>query len=195
LSDAELVAILLGSGKPGLSVLDLAQRVIAECGGLDGIAARDTVALSRISGIGPAAASRLAVVGELARRTARAPASQRLKTSADIATVLGPHLDGLTTERLVVAVLTRSLKLIDVVTLADGVTHAVGVPTADILRAVLVRGGAAFALAHNHPGGSMEPSAADRHATITVRDAAEACGLRFIDHLVIVGDRWQSSNE
>jgi proteasome lid subunit RPN8/RPN11 len=84
--------------------------------------------------------------------------------------------------------------VLDVVCLAEGTTAHAAVPTADILRAVLSRGGQALALAHNHPGGSLEPSKVDRQATEQVRAAAAACGLRFLDHLIVAEGRWRRSD-
>jgi len=93
---------------------------------------------------------------------------------------------------MVVAVLDRRLRVLEVVTVAKGTTAHATAPTAEILRSVLTRGGQAFALAHNHPGGSLEPSSADRTTTEQVRAAAEACGLRFLDHLIVAGESWRA---
>jgi DNA repair protein RadC len=93
---------------------------------------------------------------------------------------------------MVVAVLDRRLHVLDVISLGEGTAAHASAPVTEILRSVLARGGYAFALAHNHPGGSLEPSAADRRATEQVRAAAEACGLRFLDHLIVAGNRWRA---
>lgn len=193
LTDAELLAIVIGSGRGGVNAINLAQDVIADRGGLKGLASADVADLLRINGIGPAAATRVSAVGELARRLGRDdPASVPLRTSSDIAAVVVPMFRDCRNERLIIVVLNRALRLLDTVVLTEGTSGHASTPAADILRSVLIRNGSAFALAHNHPGGSVEPSSADRAATDQLREAAGACGLRFLDHLVVAGSRWRS---
>jgi DNA repair protein RadC len=62
-----------------------------------------------------------------------------------------------------------------------------------VLNAVLRHDGRAFAVAHSHPSGDPEPSLADRRATAALMDAATTVGLRFLDHVVVAGDRWASA--
>ncbi|MGH3622517.1 MAG: JAB domain-containing protein, partial [Sciscionella sp.] len=92
----------------------------------------------------------------------------------------------------VVAVLDRRLRVLDVISLPEGSASHAAMPVAEIVRTVFTHGGHAFALAHNHPGGSLNPSQADHHATAQVRRAAEACGLRFLDHLIVAGEQWRT---
>lgn len=193
LTDAELLAILVGSGRAGMNAIDLAHNVIADRGGLGGLATASVQDLLRLKGVGLAAAARVCAMAEIARRTTdTAVSTAPLRTSADIAEAVISMFRDCTTERLVVAVLNRALRLVDMVVLTEGTSTHTTAPVADILRAVLIRNGSAFALAHNHPGGSVEPSAADLKATAAVRDAAVACGLRFLDHIVVAGTRWRS---
>lgn len=193
LTDAELVAVLLGSGGAGTNAIDLAQSMISSFGGLAGLAEADVQDLLRVKGVGMAAAARVCAAAEIGRRASAAlDEDVRLQNSAEIAKVVSPLLRDAKGERLVVVVLNRALRLIDTVVVAEGTTTHASCPIADVLRTVLVRNGSAFALAHNHPGGSTEPSTADMVATEAVRGAAAACGLRFVDHLVVAGTRWSS---
>jgi DNA repair protein RadC len=190
LTDAEVVAILIGSGRQGQNAVETAQRLLLRAGGMAGLATMTLDGVQRVPGIGPAAASRIMAATELRRRAAQAKPMPGVMDTAGLAAVVLPHLADRHRERLVVAVLDRRLHLLEVVNLPDGTADHAAVPTAEILRTVIGRGGTAFALAHNHPGGSLQPSQADRTATAHVRAAAEACGLRFLDHLIIAGERW-----
>ena len=192
LTDAEVVAVLLGAGRPGDNAIALAHRLIDSVGGLAGLATATAEDIERVPGIGPAGAARIVAAAELRRRAAVARPSRAVSGTAGVAAAVLPHLRDRPRERLVAAVLDRQLRVLDVVTLAEGTTAHAAAPVVEVLRAVFSRGGQAFALAHNHPGGSLKPSAADRQATEAIRAAAEACGLRFLDHLIVAGDRWRA---
>lgn len=192
LTDSEVVAILIGSGSRERNAIDLAHQLIEAVGGVAGLSTATVDEVERIPGLGPAASARIVAATELRRRAALAEPAPGVSGSAGVAEAVLPHLQDRHRERMVVAVLDRRLRVLDVVQVAEGTTAHAAAPIAEVLRAVLQRGGAAFALAHNHPGGSLEPSDADRQATAQIRAAADACGLRFLDHLVVAGDRWQA---
>lgn len=192
LTDAEVLALLIGAGRPSSNAIQLAKDVIASADGLAGLATATVEEIERVPGIGPAAASRIVAAAELRRRTALALPTTPVSGAAGVAHAVVPHLQDRRRERLVVAVMDRRLRVRDVVGVADGSSAHAAAPIPDILSAVLSRGGRAFALAHNHPGGSLEPSDADRQATEEVRVAATACGLRFLDHLIVAGEHWSA---
>jgi DNA repair protein RadC len=192
LSDAEVVAILIGAGRPGSNAVDLAHELIGSVGGLAGLTAAHVDDIERIVGIGPAAACRIVAAAELRRRSALAAPGPAISGTPGIAAAVLPHLQDRRRERIVVAVLDRRLRVLDVISLPDGSGAHAAAPTADVLRIVLARGGHTFALAHNHPGGTLEASVADREATERIRSAADACGLRFLDHLIVAGDQWRA---
>lgn len=192
LSDAEVVAILIGAGRRGRNAIDLAQELIDCLGGVAALATASLADVERTAGIGPAAASRIVAATELRRRAALAIPPPAISGTAGIAAAVLPHLRDRDRERMVVVVLDRRLRVLDVIGLPEGSGAHASAPTAAVLRTALARGGHALALAHNHPGGSLEPSAADRKATQQIRCAAEACGLRFLDHLIVAGERWRA---
>jgi DNA repair protein RadC len=193
LSDAELVAMQLGSGLPGGSALDVARELLAEWGGVEGLARARPEELARTPGVGPAKASRLASAFGLAGRADAPSQLIRLRTSADIAGAAARLLDRARTERVVVLVADGAQRLRRVEVMATGTATACPMPVREIVATTLRYDGIAFAVAHNHPGGDPTPSAADRLATQTLRDAARATGLRFLDHVVIGGDGWRSA--
>ncbi len=191
LSDAEVVAILIGAGRPGSNAVDLAHELIGSVGGLAGLTAAHVGDIERTAGIGPAAACRIVAAVELRRRSALAAPGPAISGTAGVAAAVLPHLQDRHRERIVVAVLDRRLRVLDVIGLPEGSGAHAAAPTADVLRLVLARGGHTFALAHNHPGGTLAASVADREATEQIRGAADACGLRFLDHLIVAGEHWR----
>lgn len=190
LTDAELLALLIGSGTDGRNVVEVAGDVLRAADGVAGLLATSATDMTKFAGVGPAAACRIRAAAELGRRGGRDSRAQPVSNRAEIAAVVLPGLQNRAEERFVVVILDRRLRLKDVVTVAvGGVGHA-SVPVAEVLQTVLRAGGAAFAVAHNHPGGTATPSDADRATTTALRNAAQACGLRFLDHLVVADAQW-----
>lgn len=192
LTDAEILALIIGSGRPGSNAVDTAQHLISSVGGLAGLGAVSIADVERVPGIGPAAACRIVAAAELRRRISLGQQPAPVSGTAGVAAAVLPHLQDRQRERVVVAVLDRRLRVRDVVAMGEGTGGQAALPVADIVQAVLVRGGQAFAVAHNHPGGSLDPSDADVRATARLRAAASACGLRFLDHLIVAGEHWRA---
>jgi DNA repair protein RadC len=192
LTDAELVAIQLGSGSRGVSVLALAQSLLAEFGGVAGLSGALPEELSRHCGVGPAKATRLAASFALADRVEGDPLHQTVRTSADIARVVSPMISRARTEQVVVVACDSQHRVCRIATVAHGGVDSSPFPVREILALVLRHDGVAFAVAHNHPGGTTEPSSQDRSATTELANAASAVGLRFLDHLIVAGDNWAS---
>lgn len=192
LTDAEIVAVLIGAGRPGANAIETAQRLIDHVGGMGRLVTASFEDIEQVDGLGAAAAARIVVSSEVRRRAALADRASSVSGTAGIAAAVLPHLQDRSRERLVLAVLDRQLRVIDVVHMPEGVAAHARVPTADVLRVVLTRGARAFAVAHNHPGGSPDPSPADIAVTAQLAAAAEACGLRFLDHIVTSSDEWRT---
>jgi len=190
LSDQELLAILLRSGVRGTSATDLAASLLAVHGGVSGLATMRTEELAATAGVGPAKATTLVAAFELGRR-AEQPAEQVVIRSADdLARAARRHLQGQRRERVLVLVCDASNRLRQMVVVSEGAVDRSMVPVREILNAVLRHDGRAFGLAHNHPGGSCEPSRADQGSTHAVREAARTVGLRFLGHVVVAEGAW-----
>ena len=190
LSDRELLALVLGEGRPGCDAIELAARLIDDRGGLAALAASDAHALKLLPGVGPARAARVVAAFELARRAARTPPRRTVRGSADLAAVAAPLLRGLRHERVVVVVCDGGGGVLRAVPLTEGAADRSLIPVRDVLHTVLAAGGARFGVAHNHPTGRLEPSAADVEVTARLRAAAETVGLRFLDHLIVTDTAW-----
>jgi DNA repair protein RadC len=191
LADRELLALLLGGGTPGADAVELAAKLIAECGGLQALSVADPhVLLSALPGVGLAKAARITAAFTLARRSTHPAPSARIRRTADIAACAAPLLRGERCERVVAVVCDTANRVMRTTLLTQGSTNRSLISVRDILTLVLKSGGVAFAVAHNHPSGSLEPSDLDRAVTICLQDAAEAVGLRFLDHVVITATAW-----
>jgi DNA repair protein RadC len=190
LSDRELLALILGAGLPGCDAIELAAMLIGESGGLPALATADAHVLRRLPGVGAAKAARVAAAFELARRAATTESRGRIAGSSDVAEVTASYLRGLRHERVVVVVCDGSGGLLRVAPLTEGGTDRSLIPVRDVLSAVLAVGGASFAVAHNHPSGSLTPSRQDTEVTTRLRDAAATVGLRFLDHVILTETAW-----
>jgi DNA repair protein RadC len=190
LSDRELLALILGSGLPGCDAIELAAVLIDESGGLSALATADPHALKRLPGVGTAKAARVAAAFELARRATAVGDRRRVVSSSDVASVAAPYLCGLRHERTVVVACDNSGGLVRVSPLTDGSADRSLLPVREVLTAVLAVGATSFAVAHNHPSGSLAPSQQDTEATAGLRRAAVTVGLRFLDHVILTETAW-----
>lgn len=190
LSDRELLALILGSGVPGCDAIELAAVLIGESGGLPVLATADPHALKRLPGVGSAKAARVAAAFELARRATAVGDRRRVVGSADVASAAAPYLRGLRHERVVVVACDNSGGLLRVAPLTDGSADRSLIPVRDVLTVVLAVGGTSFAVAHNHPSGSLTPSPQDTAVTMKLREAAATVGVRFLDHVILTETSW-----
>lgn len=191
LSDAELVALHLGTGRRGEPVAGLAHTLLSEWGGVAGLARADVDELARTPGVGAAKACRLVAAFALADRVTP-PDRQRVRTSADIAAVAVPRIGRARTEQVLLILLDGAHRVCRVLTVASGGATSSVVPVREILSLALRHDAVAIALAHNHPDGVAEPSGDDMAATDRVREGAAKVGLRFLDHVIVAGDQWCS---
>lgn len=191
LSDAELVAIHLGTGRQGEGVLALARALLSEWDGVGGLARADVDELSRTPGVGPAKACRLVAAFTLADRVSPHE-GVTVATSADIAKIAASRIGRARTEQVLLILMDGSNRVRRVTTIASGSATGSLVPVRDLLSSALRHDAVVLALAHNHPGGSVEPSADDVSVTERLRRACDEVGVRFLDHVVVAGNQWRS---
>lgn len=187
LSDAELVAIVLGSGMKGENVVDLSRRILDEQGGLGGLVRSDVRVLQKTKGLGPARASQVAAAVELGRRAGQLDPESRplLDTPEAVQQLLGPRLAAKRREEVFVLALDRRNRLLGAANALSGGVSAVGVRAADIFRDAIVLEAPAVVLAHNHPSGDPNPSPEDVTVTRQLLDAAGLLGVDLLDHVVL----------
>lgn len=197
LSHAELLAILLRTGKRNESAVHLAQRILNECGGLRRFAERSWDELTPIAGIGPAKALELQAALELGRRVARArlPDAAAITRPQDAADLLMEELRHLREEHFVVLFLNTKNRVIGRQTLSIGSLNASVVHPREVYRAAIRRSSASILCAHNHPSGDPQPSAEDIQLTRRLAEAGELVGIELLDHIVIGDNRFVSLKE
>lgn len=184
LTAAELLAILLGSGIHGRSALDMGRDLLAGAGGLNALLAGD---LAGVRGLGPAKRARLMAALELARRALKEELVTRtaLVSPRDSAAFLKAQLAHRPYEVFACLFLDNRHRVLAFEELFRGTLDGASVHPREVVRASLRHNAAAVILAHNHPSGVAEPSAADRNITRQLRDALQLVGVRVLDHLVV----------
>jgi len=194
LSDAELVAIVLGSGIRGENVIDLARRMIEGAGGLAGLVRADAKSLQRTRGLGPAKAAQLTAAVELGRRVGRlAPDSRPQLTSPEaVFALMGPLFLGKTREQLYVLSLDTRGRMVGSPQPLGGGISSVPVRAAEVFREPVLLEASSVILVHNHPSGDPRPSPQDVAVTRDLIAAGELLGLAVLDHVVIGQGRFVS---
>jgi DNA repair protein RadC len=192
LGDAELLALLLGTGQKGRPVGELAAELLESAGGLSGLAGCGAHALAEQRGIGMAKAARIAAGIELGRRVlVRASAARRLNlcSSNDVAVWAKPRLAALDHEQMWVLALDCRNGLRAARRIAEGGLHGCSIDARDVLRAAVREAASAFVLVHNHPSGDPTPSAEDVDLTHMIARAGAAIGTPLVDHVIVGGER------
>jgi DNA repair protein RadC len=190
LTESELLALVLRSGKQDVSALDLAASLLADYGSLGALSATRPEELAARSGIGAAKAAALVASFQLGRLVDSGDLPVVLRGPDDVAKVARRKLEGLRRERVIVLVCDAANRVRRTVVVSEGAIDRSILPVREVLNAVLRNDGRAFAIAHNHPSGGPEPSEADRRATSEVREAARVVGVRFLGHIIVAGGRW-----
>jgi DNA repair protein RadC len=191
LADRELLAMVLGTGgSRGTGAHTLAERILATYGSIPALARAHPADLTSLPGVGAAKAAAVVAAFELARRASSAEDRCQIGSTLDLVDVVAPLLRGRTRERLVVVSCDTANRVLHCEVVSEGSAERSLVPVREVIVSVLRRDGQAFALAHNHPAGDATPSAADREATARVEEAADAVGLRFLDHVVLTDGGW-----
>jgi len=186
LSDAELIAVLLGSGVPGKDAIALGRELLSSSGGLTALLG-DPSGTVRLRGIGPAKRARLIAALELARRSLGEQLTERpsLGNPRDSGLYLRARLRHLPYEVFGCLYLDNRHRVLAFEELFRGTIDGASVHPREVVRACLRHNASAVIFAHNHPSGVAEPSAADRAITCELRDALQLIGVRVLDHLVI----------
>ena len=192
LGDAELLAIVLGTGCRGLPVTVLAEALLEEHGGLRGLAKAGVGEMAQRSGMGPAKGARIAAAVELGRRAALAASlgvDVRIPDRTAVEAWARPRLATLDHEELWLLALDGHHGLKAARRVASGGIHGLHVAARDPLRIALREAATGFVLVHNHPSGDPEPSEEDVAFTRSVAGAAAVVGVPLFDHVVVARRR------
>ena len=195
LSNAELLAILIGSGNTEDSAVELMRKVLAAYhNNLSELGKASIEELCRFKGIGPAKAITILAASELGKRRKEEGVEERksVLSSKDVYECFYPLMCDLPTEECWVLLLNQASKIIDKVKISAGGLSATAVDVRCILREALLKRAAAIALCHNHPSGNIRPSREDDILTRQVGQATECMNIRFIDHVILTDGAFYS---
>lgn len=195
LTTAELLAVLLGTGRGGESVLDVAARLLeVSDGALRRLAQRPRAELLRADGIGPTKAARLLAAFELGARMAREerPVLPRIREPEDVVRLFDTRLRDLQVEEFHLLALDSQSQVLREVLVTRGLLNSSLVHPREVFRAAIAEAAAGIIVVHNHPSGDPTPSAEDRAVTQQLAAAGRLLDLPLYDHVIIAGDRFLS---
>lgn len=197
LSSAELLAIILRTGVGGENVLSMASRLLAQFGGLAGMARLDLAQLQAEHGLGPAKAAQLLAAFELGRRLmAEAPEERyQIRAPGDAANILMPMIGHQEQEHFVVLYLDTRNRVLDREILYKGSLNTSLVRVAEVFRGAVRRSCAGIIVAHNHPSGDPNPSPEDIALTRRLVSAGKMLEVDVLDHVVVGQNRFVSLRE
>ncbi len=198
LSDAELIALIFGSGTRvdgrSLSAVELGQTVLRTYGSLAKLAGRDAKSLMRTKGIGPAKAAQLVASLEIGRRVEGTVDDKRIqiRSPADAAAHYGPRLRDFKREVFLVVLLNTAGVIIGDYRISEGgLAGSIVEPRAVFEKAILEHAASVICI-HNHPSGNPEPSREDIAITKQLVEAGKLMGVPVNDHLIIAGRGYTS---
>lgn len=188
LTKSELLAILVGSGSPNESAVELMKRVLASCG--NSIAELSKLSVDDLrcfKGIGEAKALTVMAACELWKRRAGEELSGPvcIKSSKDLYEYFHPILCDSPIERCYVLFMNNSNRVLEHMLVSSGGLTSTAVDIRVVLREALVKRATALALCHNHPSGNVRPSRDDDSLTKNLQEACKVMNIRLLDHIVI----------
>ena len=198
LSDAELLAILIGSGSTKESAVALMQRILSACdNNLNTLGKMSLHELMQYNGIGEAKAITIIAACELGKRRQAAKAAERpdMGSAQAVYEYMHPKMQDLDTEEAWVLLMNQRFRLIKAVRLSHGGLTETAVDVRVILREALLANATTLTLIHNHPSGNARPSGDDDRITHKLKTACETMRLYLIDHLIVTDGRYYSYAE
>lgn len=188
LSDAELVAILIGSGARNESAVELCKRILAKANNsLSDLGKLSIKQLMEFKGIGEAKAITIAAAMELGRRRRgeEAMEKQQITSSETVFELMQPILGELPHEEFWIIYLNNSNKVIQKKQLSKGGITGTLVDVRLVMKNAIEIGAVGIILVHNHPSGTLKPSAADKQLTSKLKTAGESLDIKVLDHIIV----------
>lgn len=195
LTDAELLAILLRTGKKGKSVIAIAQELTTNYGNLAVLSSKSISELTKISGIGKDKAVTLMAAFEVSRRIlsqSRWFSEKKITTPADVAEIFIPLYGHKDKEHFVLICLNSANKIITHEIISIGNLNSSIVHAREIFKSAIENSSASVILLHNHPSGNSEPSNEDIAITRKLIEAGKLLDIPVFDHIIIAGTKYCS---
>jgi len=188
LSDAEILALLLGSGSRKESAVELSTKILKDVSyNLNELGRRTLNEFQQYNGIGEAKAVTIAAALELGRRRKISDFKNKvqIKSSKDIFERFHPFMQDLSYEEFWVVYMNRANKIIDEKRISEGGTSGTVVDVKKILKWALEKAASTLILCHNHPSGNLQPSKSDHAVTTKIKQAAQIMEMQMLDHVII----------
>ena len=195
LSKAELLAILIGSGVPGKSAVDIMRTMLADYGdSLMQLGKASVQDLMRYDGIGEAKAVTIVAACQLANQRLKEDLPERMKinSSADTVAYFRPRMQDLTIEECHLLLLDQGMSVMGSVLLSRGGIAGTSVDVRCLLRHAILGQAVSVVLCHNHPSGRINPSREDDDLTRKAVEACKSVGIRLRDHIIFAGRDYYS---
>lgn len=189
LSSQELLALILGRGVKGESVMVTAQRLLSTFGNLKNISQASLEELSSVRGMGIAKAAQLKAAFELSRRSEEDSEEKiSIKTATDVVRLLRPRLKDKKKEHFLILCLDTRNNVIRLSNVSVGTLNASLVHPREVFKEAIQALACSIILVHNHPSGKPEPSDADIEVTNRIIEAGRVVGIDVLDHIIITRD-------
>ena len=198
LSNAELLAILIGSGSTKESAVDLMKKVLNDChNSLNTLGKKTIHDLCNYNGIGEAKAISILAACELGKRRQQETPEERpkLDTATKIYNEMHPQMQDLDVEEFWVLLLNQNNRLIKKVRISRGGISETTVDIRVIMKEAVLHNATILAVCHNHPSGNLAPSNADDDLTRSIKHACELMHIHFMDHIIITDGQYYSYHE
>ncbi len=195
LSDAELLAILIGSGTREVSAVELARRILAESDNrLSSLGKMGIAELVRIKGIGKAKAITILAALELGKRrnSSEVIEKQQITSSRDVYDLFHSLLSDLSHEEFWVLLLNRSNKIIEKYKLSQGGVAGTVIDIRLILKRAIELLASGIIICHNHPSGNINPSENDKNITEKLKIASVQMDIKLLDHIIVCDNSYFS---
>ena len=198
LTDAELLAILIGSGTQQYSAVDIAKHVLGKFGGnLNTMGKARFDEFEDIEGVGIQTASKIIAAVELGKRRQATTAELRpdMATATRIYNYMLPKMQDLATEEFHILLMNQNYRLIKSVKISQGGITETSVDIRVIIREAVLNNATILAACHNHPSGRLTPSRQDDELTQCIQKACQVMRIHFLDHIIVTDGAYYSYHE
>lgn len=198
LSNAELLAILIGTGNAEQDAVQLMQRILNDChNNLNSLGKMTLAELQAYKGIGPAKAISILAACELGKRRAREKAEERrnLNSATAIYNYMHTKLQDADVEEAWILLMNQACKLIEAKRISHGGITETAVDVRIIIKEALLKNATVLALCHNHPSNNAHPSREDDRLTERVSKTCELMRIHFLDHIIVCDGSYYSYHE
>ena len=198
LSDAELLAILIGKGSAKEDAVSLMKRILADCkNNLNTLGKMSIRELCHYNGIGEAKAISILAACELGKRRQMESPEERpdLGTATRIYNHMHPVMQDLDVEEFWVLLMNQHYRLIKKIRISHGGITETAVDIRIIMKEAVLANATILAVCHNHPSGNLSPSSQDDHLTKDIKRASELMRIHFLDHVIITDGQYYSYHE